>query len=61
MECEVALPVCRYIAFLLEAATPSRKAIPYEKNRCGGFFVVIPKPPLLAVVIVPRGFCPKMR
>ncbi|EJH66917.1 hypothetical protein VCHE25_0872 [Vibrio cholerae HE-25] len=39
MECEVALPVCRYIAFLLEAATPSRKAIPYEKNRCGGFFV----------------------
>ncbi|TXZ91463.1 rfbP protein, partial [Vibrio cholerae] len=24
-----------------------------------GFFVVIPKPPLLAVVIVPRGFCPK--
>ncbi|TXZ56977.1 acetyltransferase, partial [Vibrio cholerae] len=22
---------------------------------------VIPKPPLLAVVIVPRGFCPKMR
>ncbi|TVM47711.1 rfbP protein, partial [Vibrio cholerae] len=22
-------------------------------------FVVIPKPPLLAVVIVPRGFCPK--
>ncbi|EGQ9418194.1 rfbP protein [Vibrio cholerae] len=24
-------------------------------------FVVIPKPPLLAVVIVPRGFCPKMR
>ncbi|QKU83420.1 rfbP protein [Vibrio cholerae] len=26
-----------------------------------GFFVVIPKPPLLAVVIVPRGFCPKMR
>ncbi|MVB16352.1 rfbP protein, partial [Vibrio cholerae] len=21
-------------------------------------FVVIPKPPLLAVVIVPRGFCP---
>ncbi|EGQ8015380.1 rfbP protein [Vibrio cholerae] len=25
------------------------------------FFVVIPKPPLLAVVIVPRGFCPKMR
>ncbi|MBG8945670.1 rfbP protein [Vibrio cholerae] len=35
--------------------------MPYEKNRCGGFFVVIPKPPLLAVVIVPRGFCPKMR
>ncbi|MGT8846075.1 rfbP protein [Vibrio cholerae] len=26
-----------------------------------GFFIVIPKPPLLAVVIVPRGFCPKMR
>ncbi|TXX95736.1 rfbP protein, partial [Vibrio cholerae] len=26
-----------------------------------GAFVVIPKPPLLAVVIVPRGFCPKMR
>ncbi|TXY05312.1 rfbP protein, partial [Vibrio cholerae] len=25
------------------------------------FFLVIPKPPLLAVVIVPRGFCPKMR
>ncbi|TYA90536.1 rfbP protein, partial [Vibrio cholerae] len=25
-----------------------------------GFFIVIPKPPLLAVVIVPRGFCPKM-
>ncbi|EGR4165683.1 rfbP protein [Vibrio cholerae] len=25
------------------------------------FVVVIPKPPLLAVVIVPRGFCPKMR
>ncbi|EGR4116526.1 rfbP protein [Vibrio cholerae] len=24
-------------------------------------FLVIPKPPLLAVVIVPRGFCPKMR
>ncbi|TXY81216.1 rfbP protein [Vibrio cholerae] len=24
-------------------------------------FAVIPKPPLLAVVIVPRGFCPKMR
>ncbi|TYA88919.1 acetyltransferase, partial [Vibrio cholerae] len=24
-------------------------------------FIVIPKPPLLAVVIVPRGFCPKMR
>ncbi|TXY98455.1 acetyltransferase, partial [Vibrio cholerae] len=23
--------------------------------------IVIPKPPLLAVVIVPRGFCPKMR
>ncbi|MVB32382.1 rfbP protein, partial [Vibrio cholerae] len=22
------------------------------------FFIVIPKPPLLAVVIVPRGFCP---
>ncbi|TXZ92180.1 rfbP protein, partial [Vibrio cholerae] len=21
------------------------------------FFIVIPKPPLLAVVIVPRGFC----
>ncbi|MBY3692711.1 rfbP protein [Vibrio cholerae] len=27
----------------------------------GAIFVVIPKPPLLAVVIVPRGFCPKMR
>ncbi|EGR3934055.1 rfbP protein [Vibrio cholerae] len=27
----------------------------------GIFFIVIPKPPLLAVVIVPRGFCPKMR
>ncbi|TXY02089.1 rfbP protein, partial [Vibrio cholerae] len=26
-----------------------------------GLFIVIPKPPLLAVVIVPRGFCPKMR
>ncbi|EGR0890577.1 rfbP protein [Vibrio cholerae] len=26
-----------------------------------GSFIVIPKPPLLAVVIVPRGFCPKMR
>ncbi|HAS8239863.1 rfbP protein [Vibrio vulnificus] len=25
------------------------------------FFMVIPKPPLLAVVIVPRGFCRKMR
>ncbi|RJL25813.1 rfbP protein [Vibrio cholerae] len=25
------------------------------------FFIVTPKPPLLAVVIVPRGFCPKMR
>ncbi|TQQ67846.1 rfbP protein [Vibrio cholerae] len=25
------------------------------------FFIVIPKPPLLAMVIVPRGFCPKMR
>ncbi|EGR0682803.1 rfbP protein [Vibrio cholerae] len=24
------------------------------------FFIVIPKPPLLAVVIVPRGFCPKI-
>ncbi|EGQ9436891.1 rfbP protein [Vibrio cholerae] len=24
-------------------------------------FVVTPKPPLFAVVIVPRGFCPKMR
>ncbi|EGQ7978535.1 rfbP protein [Vibrio cholerae] len=24
-------------------------------------FIAIPKPPLLAVVIVPRGFCPKMR
>ncbi|TXZ09598.1 rfbP protein [Vibrio mimicus] len=24
-------------------------------------FLVIPKPPLSAVVIVPRGFCPKMR
>ncbi|EGR2439711.1 rfbP protein [Vibrio cholerae] len=27
----------------------------------GAIFIVIPKPPLLAVVIVPRGFCPKMR
>ncbi|EGR0077802.1 rfbP protein [Vibrio cholerae] len=27
----------------------------------GSVFIVIPKPPLLAVVIVPRGFCPKMR
>ncbi|QKU79794.1 rfbP protein [Vibrio cholerae] len=27
----------------------------------GGVLIVIPKPPLLAVVIVPRGFCPKMR
>ncbi|TYA75952.1 rfbP protein [Vibrio cholerae] len=27
----------------------------------GFIFFVIPKPPLLAVVIVPRGFCPKMR
>ncbi|MRI12863.1 rfbP protein [Vibrio cholerae] len=26
-----------------------------------GLFIVIPKPPLLAVVIVPMGFCPKMR
>ncbi|RJL28731.1 rfbP protein [Vibrio cholerae] len=25
------------------------------------FLIVTPKPPLLAVVIVPRGFCPKMR
>ncbi|TQO60576.1 rfbP protein [Vibrio cholerae] len=25
------------------------------------YLIVIPKPPLLAVVIVPRGFCPKMR
>ncbi|MRI13927.1 rfbP protein [Vibrio cholerae] len=25
------------------------------------FLIVIPKPPFLAVVIVPRGFCPKMR
>ncbi|EGQ9323279.1 rfbP protein [Vibrio cholerae] len=25
------------------------------------FFIVIPKPPLLAVVIVSRGFCPKIR
>ncbi|EGQ8190382.1 rfbP protein [Vibrio cholerae] len=24
-------------------------------------FIVIPKLPLLAVTIVPRGFCPKMR
>ncbi|TXY01941.1 rfbP protein [Vibrio mimicus] len=24
-------------------------------------FIAIPKPPLSAVVIVPRGFCPKMR
>ncbi|EGQ9632834.1 rfbP protein [Vibrio cholerae] len=24
-------------------------------------FIVTPKPPLFAVVIVPRGFCPKMR
>ncbi|MGT8836526.1 rfbP protein [Vibrio cholerae] len=24
-------------------------------------FIVIPKPPLLAVVIVSMGFCPKMR
>ncbi|QKU95201.1 rfbP protein [Vibrio cholerae] len=30
---------------------PSKKAV----------LIVIPKPPLLAVVIVPRGFCPKMR
>ncbi|EGR0595946.1 rfbP protein [Vibrio cholerae] len=29
--------------------------------RMEGVFIVIPKPPLLAVVIVPRGFCPKMR
>ncbi|EGQ8592158.1 rfbP protein [Vibrio cholerae] len=32
-----------------------------KHHPCGGVFVVIPKPPLLAVVIVPRGFCPKMR
>ncbi|EGQ8356047.1 TPA: rfbP protein [Vibrio cholerae] len=31
-----------------------------RRTNCG-FFIVIPKPPLLAVVIVPRGFCPKMR
>ncbi|EGR1070797.1 rfbP protein [Vibrio cholerae] len=24
-------------------------------------YFCIPKPPLLAVVIVPRGFCPKIR
>ncbi|QKU79790.1 rfbP protein [Vibrio cholerae] len=30
--------------------------MPYGRD-----FFVIPKPPLLAVVIVPRGFCPKMR
>ncbi|TQO60312.1 rfbP protein [Vibrio cholerae] len=30
-------------------------------KHCFGLFLVIPKPPLLAVVIVPRGFCPKMR
>ncbi|EGR1304894.1 rfbP protein [Vibrio cholerae] len=28
---------------------------------CFRFFIVIPKPPFLAVVIVPRGFCPKIR
>ncbi|TXY30915.1 rfbP protein [Vibrio mimicus] len=32
-----------------------------KKRESRAFFVVIPKPPLLAVVIVPRGFCPKMR
>ncbi|MRI16117.1 rfbP protein [Vibrio cholerae] len=32
-----------------------------KKSAFADFFVVIPKPPLLAVVIVPRGFCPKMR
>ncbi|TYA86920.1 rfbP protein, partial [Vibrio cholerae] len=29
------------------------------KSRIKRLFFVIPKPPLLAVVIVPRGFCPK--
>ncbi|EGQ8392256.1 hypothetical protein GTW12_03290 [Vibrio cholerae] len=33
----------------------------YNNQPFGWFFIVIPKPPLLAVVIVPRGFCPKMR
>ncbi|EGR2126224.1 rfbP protein [Vibrio cholerae] len=32
-----------------------------KKASVSWLFVVIPKPPLLAVVIVPRGFCPKMR
>ncbi|QKV04907.1 rfbP protein [Vibrio cholerae] len=32
-----------------------------RRLRSSGIFIVIPKPPLLAVVIVPRGFCPKMR
>ncbi|TXZ07337.1 rfbP protein [Vibrio mimicus] len=32
-----------------------------KSRQLADFFVVIPKPPLLAVVIVPRDFCPKMR
>ncbi|TXX59009.1 rfbP protein, partial [Vibrio cholerae] len=32
-----------------------------KKTASAVFFIVIPKPPFLAVVIVPRGFCPKMR
>ncbi|EGR2569925.1 rfbP protein [Vibrio cholerae] len=32
-----------------------------ECRSSSGIVIVIPKPPLLAVVIVPRGFCPKMR
>ncbi|TRM99145.1 rfbP protein [Vibrio cholerae] len=43
--------------------TTSRFSIVIDEKSRGfrGFFIVIPKPPLLAVVIVPRGFCPKMR
>ncbi|TQQ38013.1 rfbP protein [Vibrio cholerae] len=38
-----------------------KKQLSRKKLLCRSFFIVIPKPPLLAVVIVPRGFCPKMR
>ncbi|TXZ07076.1 rfbP protein [Vibrio mimicus] len=33
----------------------------YRNGSFSSRFVVISKPPLSAVVIVPRGFCPKMR